>query len=112
VGPGVVPRPIPFTQDFVFLRERHRERMQTLEGLELVYDVYRGSFETHETFLVGELRALQRPHIRGGESPVRWMVVGESEEGFVLQGENLETFPLPTPIWTPGGGEASRQRPG
>src|SRR5690606_8358399 len=38
VGPGVVPRPIPFTQDFVFLRERHRERMQTLEGLELVYD--------------------------------------------------------------------------
>jgi hypothetical protein len=111
VGPGMVPRPIPFTQDFVFLRERHRERMQTLEGLELVYDVYRGSFDSEETVLVGELRALQRPHIHGGESPVRWMVVGESNDGFVLQGENVEIFPLPTPVWTPGGGEAFRTMP-
>lgn len=111
VGPGIVPRPIPFTQHFIFLKERERDRMQTLEGLELVYDVYRGSFTSEETALVGVLRAQQRPHIGGGESPVRWMAVGESDDGFVLQGENVETFPLPTPVWTPGGGEALRVVP-
>ncbi|MQA90654.1 MAG: hypothetical protein GEU90_10525 [Gemmatimonas sp.] len=108
LGPGIAPRLIPFTQDFVFLRERIEERMQTRDGLELVYDVYRASFEDPETELIGELRAMQKTNVHGGESPVRWMVVGEEGEGFVLHGQNVTTFPLRTPVWSPRPESSSR----
>jgi hypothetical protein len=110
LGPGISPRLIPFTRDFVFLREREQERMQTMDGLELVYDVYRGSFESPEIELIGHLRARQKTAVRGGESPVRWMVVGEAPEGFELRGENIESFPLRTQVWSPPDASSGSRR--
>lgn len=108
LGEGSAPRLIPFTSDFIFVRERPQERMRTAEGFELVYDVFRGSFDSNQVERVGQLRALEQPETHAGESPIRWMVVGESGEGFVLRGENLQTYPLPSPSRTPGVGEFSR----
>ncbi|MEX2584507.1 MAG: HEAT repeat domain-containing protein [Gemmatimonadota bacterium] len=110
LGPGLAPRLIPFTQDFVFVRERVGDRMPTAEGTELVYDVYRAGFIDSGVELIGRLRAAQVERAYGGESPVRWMVVSESGEGFVLRGENLEPFPLPTPVWGPAGDSAREPR--
>lgn len=97
-GPGVAPRPMPFSNDFVFLRRR--ERTELPDGnTELTYEVRRASFNGGSEG-IGELQALARPDRHANYSPVRWMVVGETSEGFVLRGEGISTFKLPTPVWT------------
>jgi hypothetical protein len=102
VGPGIAPRLIPFTHQFVFLRERPANRRETDDGLEIVYDVLRSNFGGMQTQLIGEIRSWSRPELNGGANPVRWMVVGEAGDGFVLRGDGVETFGLPTPVWRPG----------
>lgn len=102
LGPGIAPRPVPFTQDFVFLREHQDGRTETDDGTRIHYWVYRSSFSAEPPELVGEMTATLQPGVRGNYSPVRWMVVGETPEGFVLRGEGISPFPLPAPIWGTG----------
>jgi hypothetical protein len=102
VGTGFAPRLIPFTHQFVYFRERPGARVETTAGTEIVYEVMRSGFGAVQSELIGELAARARPDLHGGEAPVRWMVVGESPDGFVLRGEGVDTFPLPTPVWGPG----------
>jgi hypothetical protein len=104
VGPGIAPRPIPFTHHFVFLREVAGGRRQEAEGTAILYDVFRGSFGGDEPERIGQLRAVADPQRHGAESPVRWMVVAEGSEGFVLRGDSLETFTLPGPVLGPRAG--------
>ena len=94
VGTGIAPRVIPFTQSFVYLRPKRTQTRYTPQGTEVRYDVFRSSFAGGEPELVGELRSWRHEDVHGGESPVRWMVVGDAGEGFVLRGDALETFPL------------------
>lgn len=103
LGNGLAPRLIPFSQNFVFLRERADSQISTAEGMAVTYDVYRAGFHVPDVEHIGNLRAVTKSDVNAGESPVRWMVVGEYEEGFALRGENIETFPLPTPVWNTGG---------
>jgi hypothetical protein len=99
LGPGVAPRPIPFTEGFVFLRERRAERAETAEGTALAYDVMRASFQGGAPEKLGTLRAVAAPQRFGNASPVRRMEVGEVRDGFVLRGEGIaEPFALPNPF--------------
>lgn len=100
LGPGIAPRLIPFTQSFVFLREKPGIRRFSPAGSEVRYDVYRSSFIGEEIELIGELRGWVHDDRHGGEAPVRWMVVGDAGESFMLHGEGLEPFPIPGVVWT------------
>jgi hypothetical protein len=109
-GPGIAPRPIPFTNEFVFLREQEGGRTAFADSTRVRYWVYRSDFTGRTPELVGEMTAILKPEIRGHYSPVRWMVVGETPEDFVLHGQNVSPFPLPAPIWG-SGTEASPSGP-
>lgn len=95
LGPGVAPRLVPFTRQFVFLREVPALRVELASGTELRYEVFRGTFASDEVEPIGELLAVADPRIHGGYSPVRWMVVSEVPEGFALIGTGITPFILP-----------------
>ncbi|MDB4948529.1 MAG: hypothetical protein JWM27_1178, partial [Gemmatimonadetes bacterium] len=99
VGPGVAPRPIPFTDRFVFLREVPAARSTTAEGTRLTYDVLRVAFADGRVERLGQIHAVSQPQRFGNASPVRRVQVGEAAEGFVLRGEGIEApFLLPDPF--------------
>jgi hypothetical protein len=99
VGPGVAPRPIPFTDRFVFLREAPVPRVETPRGTLITYDVLRVPFADARAETLGRLRALARPDLYGNASAVRRVEVGEVRDGFVLRGEGIEApFLLPNPF--------------
>jgi hypothetical protein len=97
VGEGLAPRPIPFTERFVFLREvpgsRHPEGAETV----VQYTVLRASFAPGAVEAIGTLQARISPTRLGGASPARTVIVGEATDGFVLRGEWLTPFVLPGP---------------
>lgn len=95
IGPGIAPRVIPFSQQFVFLRERPELRREADGATELHYEVWRASFAGGEPERIGETAAIARMHDHANYSPVRWMVVGEARDGFALRGFNMAEFPLP-----------------
>ena len=99
LGHGIAPRPIPFTQEFVFLREHEGGRIAYEESTRVHYWVYRSTYSAEPPELVGEMTATLQPDVRGNYSPARWMVVGETPEGFVLRGSGISPFPLPGPVW-------------
>lgn len=99
-GDGVAPRPVPFSEDFVFLRLAS-ESPRPDGSTELNYEVHRASFAGGSE-QIGELQALARPEQHANYSPVRWMVVGETPEGFVLRGEGIAPFKLSSTRVTPG----------
>lgn len=101
LGRGISPRLIPFTPNFIFLREVSGGRSRTAEGFDIEYQVMQGSFSTPGVEEIGRLTARERPEVRGGESPTRWMVVSEAGDGFILEGQNVDTFQLPLPVWSP-----------
>jgi hypothetical protein len=98
LGPGVAPRVIPFADGFVYLEERPGARREVQGGTEVAYEVLRVPFTGGAAERLGRLLAVARPERHGNASPVRWMVVGESPEGFVLRGEGMRPFLLPNPF--------------
>ncbi len=99
IGQGSAPRPIPFSNQFVFLRQRPDGQHSTAEGMAILYDVFLATFSGGDAHQIGSLRAVSRSDVNGGESPVEWMVVAEAGDGFALSGAGIETFPLPTTVW-------------
>ena len=85
VGPGVAPRPIPFTDRFVFLRAAGGGA----GGGEAEYTVLRSTFAGAAPEPIGTLRATA--------AAARTVVVGEAADGFVLRGEGVTPFVLPGP---------------
>jgi hypothetical protein len=98
LGPGVAPRPIPFSDRFVYLVERLPARRAVEGGTEMTYDVRVAAFASGPAEPLGTLVAIARPDRHAHASPVRWMVVGETPEGFVLRGERISPFLLPNPF--------------
>ena len=99
IGAGSAPRLIPFSNQFIFLRQRPGGQHSTVDGMAIMYDVFRASFNATGVQQIGSLRAISRSDVNGGESPVDWMVVSEAGDGFALSGTNIEPFPLPTSVW-------------
>jgi hypothetical protein len=100
LGAGVAPRVIPFTENIVFVREVPEGRRTDPHGAAFVaYDVVRASFSAGGPEVIGRLTARVRPEVHRGASPVRWMIVGEGRQGFVLRAPGVvETFVLPGPF--------------
>ncbi|HEU0302684.1 MAG TPA: HEAT repeat domain-containing protein [Longimicrobium sp.] len=101
VGPGVAPRVIPFTDHIVYVRQQAEGWRPVEDGAMATYDVMRVALTGGEPEVIGSLQAHVRTDIRRGASPVRWMVVGEARNGFVLRAPGMTTFILPGPFETP-----------
>lgn len=102
LGPGLAPRVIPFTESVVFVREVPGTQRPESGASIVEYDVLRASFSAGGPEVIGRLRAHVDPTIHRGASPVRWMVVGEARNGFVLRAPGLvEPFVLPGPFEAP-----------
>jgi hypothetical protein len=97
-GPGVAPRPLPFTNYFIFLAEREGERQVGPAETVLRYDVLWADFDDVRPVRIGSLTARARSEIRGHYSPVRWIRIREADGGFSLVAEGVESFPLPNPF--------------
>jgi hypothetical protein len=99
VGRGIAPRPIPFTDDFVYLEEDAAARVERGDGATaLTYHVLRAAFAAGVAERLGSVQAVARAERYAHASPARWIAVGESPEGFVLRGEAISTFLLPNPF--------------
>ncbi|HEX2081054.1 MAG TPA: HEAT repeat domain-containing protein [Longimicrobium sp.] len=101
VGPGVAPRVIPFTDRIVYVRQQADGWRPVEDGAMVTYDVMRVGLTGGEPEVIGTLEAHVRTDVRRGASPVRWMVVGEARNGFVLRAPGMTTFVLPGPFETP-----------
>jgi hypothetical protein len=101
VGPGAAPRVIPFTDHIVFVRPQPNGVKPVGDAATVTYDVVRASLVSGAPEVIGQLEARVRPGVHAGASPVRWMVVGETSNGFVLRGPGVTRFELPGPYETP-----------
>lgn len=101
-GLGIAPRLLPFTGDFVFLRERPGTRTVAPASTTLHYDVVRAAIEGDGAGgVLGTIGAPVSQLRSGGYSPARWLRVVEHGDGFALEGEGFEHFALP-PLFAPG----------
>lgn len=93
LGPGIAPRLIPFSDAFVFVRELEvRGRGGAVEH---VYEVFRGNFSGSVPERLGELRIAADEAAAVPYSPVRWMTVGESPDGWLLRVGGMAVFRAP-----------------
>lgn len=100
-GPGIAPRPRPFTEDFVFVRERPDAAVQQRSETTLTYDVFSAPFDSPgaiEPEQVGSTTARVSFGRRGAYSPVRWMKVEERSGSFYLTSSDMEIVSLPDPF--------------
>jgi hypothetical protein len=101
MGPGIAPRVVPFSQQFVFLREIPEARRESDQGTEIEYEVFRATFTNGQPEMIGTTAALARMQVYSNYSAVRWMVVGETRDGFALRGYGMADFALPPVSWRP-----------
>jgi hypothetical protein len=109
IGPGIAPRPVPFANQFVFLRELPGATEGPDGTTQIRYSVYRAGFASGDPEWVGEIRATASMQQHANYSPVRWMVIAETSEGFALRGDGISTFLLPATVWRPGLQDANRE---
>jgi HEAT repeat protein len=101
VGPGIAPRPRPFTDEFVFAREQPGSAVQERSETTLGYDILTAPFDPPgeiEPTPIGSTTATMSFGDRGGYSPVRWMRVEERAASFYLTAMDMQVVSLPDPF--------------
>jgi hypothetical protein len=105
---GIAPRAIPFSDAFLYLRQRAApQNASPRPDPVTVYEVCRVDFEEPQPQCIGEMRVATAMDGPLPLSPVRWMTVGETGEGWVLRVDGQPVFEAPHRLATPG----DRQRP-
>lgn len=92
VGPGLAPRPMPFTPDFLYFR-----RLSDRAPMQLRYEVVRQPFDDGAAMVFDTVIVTARPSLRGGLSPLRWVRVHDRGTRFVLHTDGLHNHVLPSP---------------
>jgi hypothetical protein len=98
IADGVAPRLFPFTNDVIFLRDKHGPRVTTPQGTGLRYEVVRISLSGTGSTVLGELDANAMNNLKGAASPVRWMRLHQVDGRFYLVGQTIKDFELPSPF--------------
>lgn len=96
VGPGIAPRPMPFTTDYLYFRELSRR--DAPGATQLHYEIVRGAFEGPQTTVFDSVRVEARLPVRGNLSPLRWVRIHDRGTRFVLETDGLRNHVLPSPI--------------
>lgn len=101
VGRGIAPRPLPFTDDFIFAVPVDSATTTEREKTNLSYTLNRAPFSSDgppPTEVISGIGGQSTYGVSGGASPVRWMRIVEDVGRFGLQGEGLQPVPLPDPF--------------
>jgi hypothetical protein len=100
VGGGIAPRPLPFTDDFIYVRVNPQGTGDLRERTRINYDVLRAGFRprTDDPRYLGALEAFTEMKQRGNYSPVRWGRIVEKDAQFTLEAQGAQTFKLPDPF--------------
>lgn len=96
VGPGIAPRPMPFSEDFFFFREVRRR--DAPDAVQITYELVRTPFGGGEPVPFDSVVLTLRPDQRGYMSPARWARVIDIGRRFVIDTDGLRNHPLPTPV--------------
>ena len=100
VGPGIAPRALPFTDDFVYVRAVQDSATEQGISVRLQYELVRASFAgtpSAHAGVIASVKAMARFDVAGGASPARWMRIRETADGagFELVGMGIDPVPLP-----------------
>jgi hypothetical protein len=95
---GIAPRMLPFSNDVIYFTEVRAKRSETANSFGLKYDVMRLPITGGTATTVGQLNARALNDMKGNYSNLRWSRVQEQEGSFVLIGEMLDPFTLPSPF--------------
>jgi hypothetical protein len=99
LGAGIAPRPRPFTEEFIFLREQENGRVEQRERTLIRYDVLRAPFRGEVApQSIGVISAMTSFAQRGGYSSARWARVQQRGDTFYLTADNMEELALPSPF--------------
>ncbi|CAN5807467.1 hypothetical protein BH23GEM9_BH23GEM9_25240 [soil metagenome] len=100
IGPGIAPRVLPFTDDFVFAREEEDGRTEARHQTNIRYEVMRASFGgTAAPHGIGEMSVVTTFDRHGNYSPLRWMRVEDRSGNFYLTAAGTSAiFSLPDPF--------------
>jgi len=97
VGPGVAPRPFPFTNTFIYLREAKTQDKYT--GGSISYEFVKLPFIGEGAPQVIATTTVEtKVELAGNYSPVRWARVREESGLFYFSGEGVEPVRLPSPF--------------
>lgn len=102
VGAGIAPRPYPFTDSFIYLRESRTQDKHM--GGSVSYDFVKLPFAREAApEVVAATTVDTKIENAGNYSPVRWARVREDSGVFYFSGEGVEPVTLPNPFGiTPG----------
>jgi hypothetical protein len=95
---GIAPRILPFTNDVIYFTEVRAKRSETSNSFGLKYDVLRLPLAGGTPVSLGQVNARALNELKGNYSNVRWTRVQEQEGNFILIGEMMDPFPLPSPF--------------
>jgi hypothetical protein len=100
VGVGIAPRPLPFTEEFVYGRVNPTGTGDLQERSRIYYDVLRAGFRPRadDPRFVGSLETWAEMKLNGSYSPLRWIQVREQGGQFTLEGVGSQTLKLPDPF--------------
>lgn len=95
---GIAPRVLPFTNDVIFLTEVRDKRSETPNSFGLKYDVNRIPAAGGTATKLGQIGAKALNDLNGNYSTVRWARIREQEGTFLLTGDMIDPFTLPSPF--------------
>jgi hypothetical protein len=96
VGPGLAPRPLPFTPDYLYFREIGR--FPAPDGSTLRYELMRAPFESGDPVPFDTVNLAVHSGTRGGLSPLRWARIYDRGTAFVVDTDGLRNHVLPSPL--------------
>jgi len=107
VGPGIAPRPLPFTDRFTYAVTTDHAPVKTGGQAQLEYVLYSLPFAAKALAVpadsIGTISTISSFGVSGGASPVRWMRIIEDAGIFSLRSDSMDPVPLPDPFREAGG---------
>jgi hypothetical protein len=97
IGAGIAPRLMPFSETFVYLRQKEKP-MSNVAQTSFKYEVVRGWFAEPKESVLGDVTVVASYDKKGYYSPARWMRIRESGGAFFLSVATMEPFKLPDPF--------------
>ena len=95
---GIAPRMLPFSGDVIYFSEIRAKRSETANSFGLKYDVMRLPLTGGTPVSIGQINARALNEVNGNYSNVRWSRVQEQEGSFLLVGDMIDPFTLPSPF--------------
>ena len=95
---GIAPRILPFSSDVIYMNELPAERTRTPNSTSMKFEVKRLSLTSDSATSVGTIAASALNDLKGNYATVRWSRISENEGTFLIVGDRIKPFKLPSPF--------------